>query len=236
MGSLHHIPVLRGNRHGLMHLIAHHPLPSLHQGARIDGILEHPGHRGRGPQAIVGGPWAPVSGPLPGLIGGGIGQPQAVEPAGDGPLPHPLDIPLKYARHHRRRLGVRDQGVPVCRVLIVSVGGEGPDKLPPPPLHIQGPPDIRGGFGGIAVIENPIDGNFQPHLHRLGVQKAVHPGTAQGDKPGAVAGKHLLQKIALVRIVPKGPGEGFAHDTVQLPRLHIPDHSLETLPAVIGAG
>ena len=91
-------------------------------------------------------------------------------------------------------------------------------------------------FGGVPVVEDAVDGDFQPHLHRLGVQETVHPGVAHGDEPGAVPGEELLQKVPLVGIVPERPGEGFAHHAVDSPLLDGGNHALEALPAVVGAG
>ena len=107
--------------------------------------------------------------PLGGLIGRGVGDVGFVELLGDAPLPQPLGVPLKHLPHDLRRRRVRHQSMFVLRVLGVAIRGKGPDELPPPPLHVQRAAHVGGGLGGIPIVQDPVDGDLQSPLHRVGV-------------------------------------------------------------------
>ena len=129
---------------------------------------------------------------------------------------------------------VGDEFVFIFRGFLVAVGGESADKFPFSPLGGKGVPDVQGGFGGETVIHQAVYGDLQA-ADGLWVEKAVHLRFADRDKPDSVPGKHIFQKIALVRVVSEHPGEVFADYAVDDPVFHVPQHPQKGGPVKIRA-
>ena len=228
-------PVLLWHGHLLVDLIADDGLPPLDHGAGVDLVLQDPGHRSGRPEAFalfhLGTAKAQALAPF---IGGGAQDPTLVQLSGDPALAHPLiDIPAVDIPHHLRRLLIDAQLIFISWKPLVAVGRERADELPFPPFCREGLPDIPGGLGRKAVVHQSVDRHLQPE-QGLRVEIAVDLRLADRDEADSVLREDLLQEITLVRVIPEHAGKVLADDTVDPPRLHIPDHLSEGRAVVVG--
>ena len=86
-----------------------------------------------------------VAGPAPfGFVTGGVGHALLVEQISNVLPPVTLHRPLENLANHLGGLGIRNDMVFVCRVLLVAIDGKSADILALPPLQVEHHADVLG--------------------------------------------------------------------------------------------
>ena len=223
VGPLHHRPVRRRQR--LPEGGAKGGLPGAALGgtAQIGGVPEQLGDGGGRPHRL------PRPRPPSRPVEGGAGRPPQVEHSGQRPRPLSRRRPGEELHHHRSRRRVREEPVPVRRVLPVAVGGQAPHIPPLRPPDRQGGADLLAGVSGVHLVDHVLKGG-QTAVGPLGIEAVV-----DGDVAHMPGGEVHLRQLPGADVVPAQAAQILGEDQVHPPGLHILQKPPEPRPLKAGA-
>ena len=207
-------------------------VPALLHIPRVHLILQNAVDGGIGPvSGLIDLPPVVVAFPQNALVLAGAGNSLGVELLGDLDFPPPLFKEIKNPPHHLGSGGINDQMAVVSWVLLVAVAGEGPHKLAPLLLGVDGGAYLVRNVSGVLGIKDVFHG--QEHV--IAPLLAVHM-VVDCDEPHALGGEDPLQVAAHLDVVPAKPGQVLYQNTVDLSSFNVRLHTPEGGAVKVGPG
>ena len=157
-------------------------------------------------------------------IGGRSGHPLLVEEGGDVPAAHAGEGQGEDPPHDRGHFLINDNLVFLCWVHLIAIHWLSADKLSLPLLIPLDALDLLGDVLGVHIVH---DGTKWGDV----VGGRVHAGVdavQQGNVPHPVFGEVPLHVVAGHDIITPQTREVFGDDHIDLLRLNVGDHPLET--------